>query len=227
MPNASARHTPAPDFRTVLFDLDGTLIDHFAAIHRTHCHTMRSFGLPEPTFAEVHRAIGGGLDEAVRRLIGPHNEALVPEACVRYRQYWQEHMYYGVALLPGAAELLRALHASGRTTAVFTNKHGPSARTICEHLGVAPFLHGIFGALDTPWLKPQREFADYALKTLGVSAASAVLIGDSTYDIDAARNAGFPSWCVTTGTHTAAELSHAGANRIFPDLPAIHRALFP
>ncbi len=216
-----------PSFRTILFDLDGTLIDHFAAIHRTHAHVMRSLGLPEPTFEQVHRAIGGGLDEAVRRLVGPLNETLVPEACRRYREYWEEHMYYGVALLPGAAELLRALHGSGIITAVFTNKHGPSARLICEHLGVTPHLHGIFGAFDTPWLKPEREFADHALKTLGVTAADALLIGDSTYDIDAARNAGFPSWCVTTGTHSAAELSQAGAHRIFSDLPAIHREFFP
>ncbi|HEX7631327.1 MAG TPA: HAD hydrolase-like protein, partial [Lacunisphaera sp.] len=57
-------------FRTVLFDLDGTLIDHFSAIYRCHVYAMRKLGLREPTFAEVRAAVGGGLDEAIAKLAG-------------------------------------------------------------------------------------------------------------------------------------------------------------
>ena len=48
-------------YRTVLFDLDGTLLDHFAAIHRCHAYTMKRLGLPEPTLAQVHAAVGAGV----------------------------------------------------------------------------------------------------------------------------------------------------------------------
>jgi phosphoglycolate phosphatase len=54
----------SPLFRTVLFDLDGTLLDHFSAIHRAHTHVRRHYGLPDATRDEVMRAIGGGLPEA-------------------------------------------------------------------------------------------------------------------------------------------------------------------
>jgi phosphoglycolate phosphatase len=63
------------------------------------------------------------------------------------------------------------------------------------------------------------------LEQLGAEAATAMLVGDSPWDVEAARNLGFPSWCVTTGTHSAQELAAAGADKIFPDLVALNREL--
>lgn len=213
-------------FRTVLFDLDGTLLDHFAAIHRSHVHTMRTLGLPEPTMEQVHRAIGAGVEVAITRVLGEKNAALLEKAVPIYRAYWEANMLYGVALLPGSRELLEALKARGARCAVFTNKHGPSARTLMEHLGVNPLLDGVFGAMDTPWFKPDREFTAHALQTLGADAATTCLIGDSPYDIQAAHNGGFPCYCVTTGTHTAQELTDAHADGVFPDMTAVARTVF-
>ncbi|MGC4075169.1 MAG: HAD family hydrolase [Nibricoccus sp.] len=213
-------------FRTVLFDLDGTLLDHFAAIHRSHVHTMRTLGLPEPTMEQVHRAVGGGLEVAIQRLLGEKNAALLEKAVPIYRKFWDENMLYGVALLPGSRELLEALKARGVRCAVFTNKHGPSARTLMDHLGVTHLLDAVFGAVDTPWFKPEREFTEHALLTLGAAASTTCMIGDSPYDIKAAHNGGFPCHCVTTGTHTAKELSDAGANSIHPDMVSLARAIF-
>jgi phosphoglycolate phosphatase len=212
-------------FDTILFDLDGTLIDHFEAIHRTHTETMTHFGLRAPTMADVRNAVGGGLEEAVRRLFGTEHAALVPEALPFYRACWPKNLLVGVKSLPGAVELLTDLRTRKVVCAVFTNKLGTSAREVCAHLGLAPLLQGIFGALDTPWLKPQREFSDHVLHTLGAKAATTLLVGDSPYDVQTAQNAGFPSWCVTTGTHSAAELKAAGATKIFPDLRAVQSAL--
>jgi phosphoglycolate phosphatase len=209
-------------FATFFFDLDGTLVDHFAAIHRAHVHTMRQLGLPPPTLAQVRAAVGAGLDTAIARLAGPEN---VAAALPIYRPYWDATMLDDVTLLPGARELLQSLHARGATLAILTNKHGPSSRLICEHLGLAPFLSGNFGATDTPWFKPQREFSDYALAKLGVPAATALLVGDSIYDAQTGKSSGFPCWCVTTGTHDAAELTTAGADKVFPDLFAVAREL--
>ncbi|MEO7598849.1 MAG: HAD family hydrolase [Opitutus sp.] len=207
-------------FRTYLFDLDGTLIDHFAAIHRAHSHTLQALGFPAPTFEQVRSAVGGGLERAIGRLAGPER---VEEALAIYRPYWNATMLDDVKLLPGARELLERLHGRGDVTAVLTNKHGPSSRLICEHLDITRFLNGVYGAVDTPWLKPQPEFGDYALEQLGANASTALLVGDSPWDVEAGENGGFPSWCVTTGTHTAAELEAAGADKVFPDLVALSK----
>lgn len=209
-------------FRTFLFDLDGTLVDHFAAIHRAHTHTMRQLGLPPPSLAQVRAAIGGGVEVAIARLIGKER---VAQALPIYRPYWTATMLEDVTLLPGARELLEGLHERGATLAVFTNKHGPSSRSVCDHLGLTPLLSGNFGATDTPWLKPQPEFTTHALKQLGQDAGTALMVGDSPYDVQAGKLGGFASWCVTTGTHNAAELAAAGADKVFPDLFALAKEL--
>lgn len=213
-------------FRTVLFDLDGTLLDHFGAIHASHAYTLKQLGLPAPTMAQVHRAVGGGFEVAVKRMLGPANEHLLPRALEIYREGWAKNIFNGVALLPGARALLEALKADGVRCSVFTNKHGPSARSVCEHLGVTPLLDGIFGAFDTPWLKPDPQFARHALGELKAEPATTCLIGDSPYDVEAAINAGFPCHCVTTGTHNEDQLRAAGAASVHDDLIALSKTVF-
>jgi phosphoglycolate phosphatase len=209
-------------FSTFLFDLDGTLVDHLAAIHRAHSHTMQKLGLPPPSLTQVRNAIGGGVEVAIARLIGQER---VAQALPIYRPYWESTMLQDVKLLPGTRDLLEALHAAGATLAVFTNKHGPSSRLVCDHLDLSPLLSGNFGATDTPWLKPQPEFAAHALKKLGKTAQGTLLIGDSPWDVEAAKTGGFASWCVTTGTHNADELAASGADKVFPDLYAVAKEL--
>lgn len=220
MPPASSS-----DFRTCLFDLDGTLIDHFRAIHRCHAYTLRQLGLPEPTFVQVRRAVGLGVEHAILQLLGPRHADLLPRALPIYRAHWAETMLDDVEILPGARELLSALKKRGVQTAVFTNKHGPSAREICRHLGLDPYLDAVFGAFDTPWLKPDLNFTTHVLTQLKAEARSTLFVGDSPYDIQAAHNASLPAWCVTTGTHTADELRAAGAEAVYANLGEISAAL--
>jgi phosphoglycolate phosphatase len=209
-------------FATVLFDLDGTLIDHFAAIHRAHTHTMTTLGLPAPSMEQVHRAVGGGVEVAIERLVGRERLAA---AIPIYREFWERTMLDGVEFMPGGRELVEALHARGTKIGIFTNKLGTSSRAVCDHLGITPLLGAIVGAKDTPWLKPQAEFAAHILEKLDAQPATTLLVGDSPYDVQGAHNGGFPCWAVTTGTHTAEELRAAGADAIYPDLITLRVAL--
>ena len=210
-------------YRTVLFDLDGTLLDHLTAIHRSYAHTLPLLGLPAPTREQVRRAIGGGLENAMRRFV---READLPRALTIYSEYWDRTMLEGVELMPGADALLRALHDLGCTLAVFTNKYGSSSRLVCDALGIAPLFRGIFGAHDTPWLKPDPRYVAHVLSTVGGEAATACLVGDSPFDIEAARKSGLDCFLVTTGTQTAGELRAAGAGQIYPDLLTLAREAF-
>jgi len=214
--------------RTVLFDLDGTLLDHFNAIHRAHNHVRRHYGLPDATRLEIMRAIGGGLPEALAKTLGPSHRHRLDEALPIYRAYWDATMLDDAALFPGVLELLTALQAAGVQSAVFTNKHGPSARRVCTHLGLDPLLATVIGATDTAWLKPEPAFTAHALATLGAAAETTALVGDSPWDILAASRGGLAScFAVTTGTHSAAELIADGAlpEHVFPDMPALSPAL--
>jgi phosphoglycolate phosphatase len=210
-------------FRTVLFDLDGTILDHFAAIHRTHAQTLQHFGLPAPTLEAVRHSVGGGLETAVAQLLGPDHANQLDEAIATYRSLWPANLLYQAKLLPGTIDLLTNLKSRGVKCAVFTNKHGPSARSVLEHLQVTGLLDGVFGAFDTPYLKPQVEFANFVLESLGATADSTCLVGDSPFDIEAAHNASFPAFCVATGTHTVTQLQAAGADGVYPDLTTLGR----
>lgn len=208
------------DFRAVLFDLDGTLIDHLPAIHGSYAHTLPQLGLPAPSYDQVKRAIGGGLERAMLKFV---TEEQLPRALEIYRKFWDETMLQGASLMPGARELLEALRDRGIPTAVFTNKHGPSSRRVCEHLGIASLLDGIFGATDTAWLKPQPEFARHVLERMGAQPESACLVGDSPFDVQAAHQGGLAFAGVETGTHTADELRAAGAELVVRDMVELRR----
>ncbi|TAG27607.1 MAG: HAD family hydrolase [Verrucomicrobia bacterium] len=216
----------SPRFHTVLFDLDGTLLDHFAAIHRAHNHVRTHYELPAATRDEVMRAIGGGLPEALKKTLGPSHAHRLEEALPIYRAYWDATMLDDAALFPGAQELLETLRAAGILCAVLTNKHGHSARRVCSHLGLDPLLAGVWGATDTPWLKPEPAFLHFALKQLGARTETTALVGDSPWDVQAAiRGQLGGSFMVTTGTHTEEELRAHGALEVAPRLLALAPAL--
>jgi len=209
-------------FSTLLLDLDGTLVDAFTTIHRAYCHTLPQFGKPEPTLDEVRRAVGGGLRHAMSHFLP---EAQIDAALPIHRAFTQKILLEDLRPMPGAVELVRDLHARGAQLAVYTNKDSATSHRVCAHLGLTPFLAGIYAAGDTPWLKPAPELAAHVLRELGATPETTLLVGDSPFDVEAAQNGGFPCWAVTTGTHSAEELSAAGAARVFASLPEIHTAL--
>jgi phosphoglycolate phosphatase len=209
-------------YRTVLLDLDGTLIDHFKAILRCHAHTLRRLGLPAPTMAQVRAAVGAGLEVALARLAGPER---VKEALPIYNAHWDATMLDDVELMPGARQLLEQLRSADAVCAVMTNKLGASSRTICNHLGLTPLLAGVYGAHDTPWLKPDPRFTGYVLAELKAAPATTCLVGDSPYDVETARKAGLGFVGVTTGTHTAEQLRAAGAKTVCASLAGVGSVL--
>jgi phosphoglycolate phosphatase-like HAD superfamily hydrolase len=222
LPNSRSTASRPRRFTTVLIDLDGTLVDAFTTIHRGYVHTLPQFGLPAPSIDQVRRAVGGGIAHAMAHFLPPQK---IPEAIRIHTAYVGKILLDDVKLMPGALHFVRTQSALGRTLAVFTNKQADAARKICEHLGVTPFLKGVFGAGDTPWLKPQPEFTEHVLRALHSDGAHAVLVGDSPFDVATAHNAGFPCWCVTTGTHAADQLREAGADEVFANLTALGIAL--
>jgi phosphoglycolate phosphatase len=166
--------------------------------------------------------VGGGIKDAMGHFLPAEH---IPAAIAIHLAYTKQILLEDVNLMPGGLTLLQDLHQRGVTLAVYTNKHGDYSRRICAHLGVTPLLAGIYGAGDTPWLKPQAEFAAHVLGELRADPATTLMVGDSPFDVQAAHHGGFPCWAVTTGTHDAAQLTAAGADRVFPDLTQLQAAL--
>jgi len=205
------------DIQTVLFDLDGTLIDHFQCIYRCFVFAGETLGKPIPDYATVRATVGGSALITAGKLYGQEN---AERAESLFREHFNEIMLEDLHVLPGVEWLLDELPARGLRPAVFTNKHGESARKIMRSLGLADKFDAIIGSYDTPWRKPQPEFTRYAVEQVGGAPETTILVGDSPFDIQAARAGDLRAYVVATGSHNESELAACdpAADGVFPDL---------
>ncbi|MGE9292978.1 MAG: HAD family hydrolase [Puniceicoccales bacterium] len=213
------------DIQSILFDLDGTLIDHFTTIYRCYRHAQKVFGLEPASYEKVRATVGGSVPITMERLLGKeHVEEGVKLFRAHYADIWKEDL----RALPGSLELLKALHEKGYRQAMFTNKEGSNARLISDYLGYTPYLEKVIGTGDTPWRKPQPEFTRYALEQLGAHAETTIMVGDSPWDIAAADAAGLPCLVVATGSHTIADLAanSPAPHGAYADLAELGREFF-
>lgn len=209
--------------QSLLFDLDGTLLDHFATIAACYEHTLAHFDQPIPSRERIHSSVGGSVEITMRKFV-PEN--IADQAIIHWKDYLLEHLTDDVFLMPGALDLVEYLYKKGHTLGVFTNKVGPHSRALCDHLGVSKYMSAVIGADDTPYRKPDPEFSKYALDKINSTAENTILIGDSPFDIDAAKSVGMISWCVTTGTHNQQELETGGADAVYPNFIELAHAEF-
>jgi phosphoglycolate phosphatase len=216
--------TTSKSYKAVLFDLDGTLIDHFKVIYRCYQYALAHLDLPPVTYEEVRAAVGGSIVITFGKLIPKEH---VDEAVVHFREEFDRIWHEDIDILPGAEWLLDELRGRGMKMCVFTNKEGDRARRVLEYIGLADHLDGIFGTLDTPWKKPEPEFTMHVLERMEADPAHACMIGDSPYDVDAAAVAGMPCYTVATGSHTVQQLkSETASSGVYADLYALGKSVF-
>jgi hypothetical protein len=208
-------------FRTILFDLDGTLVDHFAAIGRSHTHTMRQLGLPVASPARIRAAVGGGLENALAQLVGP---ARVAEALPIYRAYWDATMLDDVVLLPGAqSNCLPPSMPSASAPPCSPTSSAPPRASSATTLASRP--------CSTPWWAPRTPRGSSPTPRSPARFWRSSVRRPRPRSSSATRpttwrprhQAGLPAWCVTTGTHTADQLRPAGADRVLCRAGGNHR----
>ena len=204
--------------RAILFDLDGTLVDQFQAIHRAFSQVIQQMGFPVPDYNAVKQAVGGASESTMAKLIGSEH---AKEAVQRLRPIFEKDMFNGLIALPGAYEILKYCRDVNVKTAVLTNKYGPHARAVCEHLNFSSYLEFILGASDTEWKKPETELTQLALDKIGGTREDTIYVGDSPYDYRTAKNAGMRCFLVTTGTHDEASLLSECDSIMAPDMPTL------
>jgi phosphoglycolate phosphatase len=207
----------------VLFDLDGTLIDHFTTIHRSINYAFNELGVPEVSYERVRQTVGGSISITIRRLMG-ENQA--DEAVALFRTQFDKIWREDLKVLPGAEWLLKELRSMGLKTVIFTNKEGPRARRITEYLGWNHLVDGVIGTLDTPWKKPEPEFTRHVLKQLRAEPNHACLIGDSPFDLASAVCVNMPAYLVATGSHSIEELEQTNCQGSYSDLYELAELLF-
>jgi phosphoglycolate phosphatase len=205
--------------RLAVFDCDGTLVDGQAAVCDAMDAAFAAHGLPAPDRHLVRRSVGLSLPQAVRALVPEADEALQQGLDQAYRSAFRAAREAGQLVEPlyaGVRELLDALRDDGWLLAVATGK---SDRGL-EHCLATHGLSRHFISLQTADRhpsKPHPAMLDAALFEAGALPASAVMIGDTAYDMVMAVNAGVRALGVDWGYHTPAELTEAGAEAVARD----------
>jgi phosphoglycolate phosphatase len=212
---------------TVVFDLDGTLAhtspDIAAALNATLAPLGRQVSL-----AETERMVGGGLRklfESALRLSAL--ELSAPETDAAFGQLVAHYRASPVAmsrLNDWVAEAMMALHADGARIAICTNKAEDIVLQILDALDARRWTHAVVGQLDGRPKKPDPEPLLLAIRLAGGDALRAVMVGDSTADVGAARAAGIPVVLVPHG-YGARDIRELGADRIVTDAAELCAAI--
>jgi HAD superfamily hydrolase (TIGR01509 family) len=204
----------------VVFDVDGTLVDS------NYLHTLawsRAFmdvGEWAPMHA-VHRLVGMGGDNLVPRLLG-HDS---PEADAARTRHYKE-LIASVRPFPDASALIVSVHERGLGTALGTSSPSDELETLLGLLDVADALDAVTSADDVSSSKPDPEVFVKAMESASLDPARTVAIGDSVWDVEAARAAGIACLAVETGGFSQHELSEAGALHVYKDVREIHRQFY-
>jgi phosphoglycolate phosphatase len=204
----------------VIFDWDGTLMDSERQI--VHCMQVAAeeLGLVVPAKSSVRAIIGLGLPEAIHALF----PLLSLDVREEIKSSYARHFVAGVGgqseLFPGALDLLRSLHSNDCLLAVATGKSRAGLDRVLRQSGAANYFHATRCADETV-SKPNPRMLLEILSTLSVPASNAVMIGDTTFDLEMAAAVGMRSIGVAHGVHDVDSLAKHSPVDIVPDLIAL------
>ncbi|MCR4564411.1 MAG: HAD-IA family hydrolase [Clostridiales bacterium] len=197
---------------TVIFDLDGTLLNTLEDLRDAVNFAMRSCSFPERTFEEVRRFVGNGVRMLVKRAV-PENtsEEDFEKAYSFFREYYKENMENHTRPYDGVCEMLESLKNNGIKTAIVTNKADFAAIPLCKRM--FPQVDVVIGVSSEIVPKPDPCGVYKALEMLGSKGEDAYYVGDSEVDAETARNSGLELICVLWGFRSKNELEKLGLDR--------------
>ncbi len=205
-------------FHTVLFDMDGTILDTLDDLTDSVNHTLRELGYPERTRGEVRAFLGYGSRRLIELSLGAAAEpATVDEAFRIYRAWYGAHTQVKTKPYGGIVDVMRALRAHGIRVAVASNKPEPMVIKLCEY-HFPGMVDAAVGDVEGRRRKPHSDMIDAVLAELGASRDGAVYVGDTEVDVQTAQNAHLPVIAVGWGFRERAQQLAAGAT-VFADTP--------
>ena len=212
-------------YKTVLFDMDGTLLDTLEDLRDSTNHVLREMGYPERSLEETRRFVGNGAEKLIRRAVPEGTaEETIQEALCRFRTYYEAHCKVKTKVYDGMLAVLDALRAHGVKIAVVSNKPDEAVKKLSEEYFGGRMDYAV-GAKDGRRCKPYPDMVDAALEALGETREGAVYIGDSEVDVQTGLNAGLPVIAVSWGFRSRETIAEAGATVIADDAAALAKLL--
>lgn len=197
----------------VIWDLDGTLVDSMPVIARAMNHTRRAFGLPERPLAELKPYIGPAIHRTFATFLATDDAERVEQAVRHYRERYAKEMTES-PVFADVEPVLEELHRAGCQQFVATAKYQQAARRLLEAVGLSRWFVEVYGSQADGERGDKPELLDYLLRREGLRAAETLMIGDTRYDMIAAREHDLTAIGVTWGYGERSDLVNGGAHAL-------------
>ena len=201
-------------YNTVIFDLDGTLIDTLEDLKNSVNYALGRYSFPERSYDEIKSFVGNGVARLVNLSAPPEADDEVKSDLLRiFKSHYMEHSAVFTAPYPGIPELLSELKSAGVKTAVVTNKMQPAAVNIIKGF-FGDTIDVIIGQVDGLAQKPEPDGVWKAIDLLGSERKDCVYVGDSDVDCLTAKNSLLPIIGCVWGFRGREVLMDCGADYI-------------
>lgn len=213
-------------FQTVIFDLDGTLLDTLEDLADAGNWVCRQNGWPEHSVEHFRQMVGHGIPNLVKQFApaGAQSPLLLAAALAQFSQYYGEHNLDKTVPYPGIPELLRHLRAEGLQLAVYSNKADAFSRAMAEHFFPDTFAL-VRGKLPGVPVKPDPAGLRQVLSALGADPAATALVGDSDVDVQTGCSGGLAVCGVTWGFRSRESLAAQGPQGLADTAQALENFL--
>ena len=215
------------NLRLAVFDCDGTLVDSQHSIIATMTATFERYNHTPPNASSIRRVIGLPLIQCISILLSGSDQVEYDKMAETYKKLFHEERIAGnmnEPLFPGTIETIENLADAGWLLGVATGKAMRGLKATLEPYDLLKHFITMQTA-DIAQGKPNPDMLYRAISETGVMASDTVMIGDTTFDIEMACNAGIKSIGVSWGYHPTEELLEAGADRIIGDFHELPLAL--
>jgi phosphoglycolate phosphatase len=192
-------------FDLIVWDWDGTLADSTGMITKAVVDAAEQVGLPKLDPAAARNIIGLGLKESIHALFGD----LPPDLAQKLAMQYSANYYAGESEIPlfsGAKDTIIELHRRGFKLAVATGKGRRGLNLALEHCGLGKYFHAT-RTMDECFSKPHPQMLDELMDILVTTPERTLMIGDTSYDMQMAKNASVQAVAVTFGAHSHDKLS--------------------
>src|SRR5688572_20896688 len=190
---------PRRQLMGVLLDVDGTLIDSNDAHARSWSETLKEFGRDVPA-ERVRPLIGMGGDKLLPMLLGVESESDAGRAFSERRaKIFRERYVPHLQTTPGAKEVVKRLRAEGFRMIIATSAREEELNAMLEQVGLDDLIEQKTSANDAESSKPDPDIIKAALEKANLAPRTAILLGDTPYDIEAAARASVPTVALLCG----------------------------
>lgn len=193
-------------YTTVLFDLDGTIIDSGEGVTNSVSYALERLGVEVKEKCALTRFIGPPLVYSFKNFYG-FDEETTTKAISLYREYYTDKGITEGYIYEGTEELLKTLKSANKRLILATSKPELFAKRILDDAGLSKYFDFIAGAsLDEKTRHTKEQVIEYAIKEASIDTSSSIMVGDRFYDIEGARAYGMPCIGVTYGYGAREEL---------------------